>query len=310
MWNDFLFTNMMHNAITGTREVLRDAFSDIPLSKCPQCSNFLLPDSKDYWDANLDEFPQEQRKKGTAFQVDRILPLPLQIRDTLNDMHFNESADVQEKAKSEVDNQNCLFRIYLGEIDTREPGFNCYDSLRDFQMRLDMIEDLKLDRIALATGIAIALAVNHWKAQVDGIDVKFVLGSTAATHFEKQGRPYTVDKRSDVQPSPSELHPLQFTQTPTQFWVLDFDKAAPFNITADDVDTQLANAFVNNDLCYPRLDVNDELWAEFSRIYLMASQRLFEKQQEKSAVIMNLPKRVLAKVAETIKKNNDWDAEK
>lgn len=303
MWNDFLLTNRMHNAIADTREILQDTFPDRTLPRSPQCSNFWLPNSKDYWDANLDRFPRSHRKRGATFQVDRILPLPLPIREALIKLYFDHSDEIQKEARKDVDNMDCLIRIYLGENETQKQESDCYDSLRNFPMRLNIIENLMLDKIALAVEMAIALAVIHWEAQVDAMDVEFVLGS-AASDIQKR-RPYTTDKRSDIKPPPSEVHTLSFNKRATHFWVLDFDKASEIKLTANDVDEKLVPAFLGNDPYYPRPDVDEDLWKEFSRTYLVASQLILEQQQEKSPMIMNLPKRFLDKVAEMIKEHED-----
>lgn len=308
MWNDFLLTNRIHNAIIDTREILQDAFPERTIPRCPKCSHFLLPDSKDYWDANLEKFPRSHRKIGAAFQVDRILPLPQPIREALIKLYFESSDDIQEEAMNDVDNKDCLVRVYLGENESEKQELDCYDSLRNFPLRLNMIEDLEMDKTDLAAEMAIALAVIHWEAKVDAMDVEFVLGSAAATPSE-QRRPYTADMRSDVLPPPSEIHPLCFNQRKTHLWVLDFDKATPIKLTTNDIDDKLVPAFLGNDPYYPRPDVDEELWAEFSRTYLMASQRILERQQEKSSVTTNLPKRFLTKVEEMIKRNEDWDPE-
>lgn len=168
MWNDFLLTNRMHNAITDTREVLQDAFPETTLPKTPQCSDFWLLESKDYWDANLERFPRSHRDIGAAFQVDRILPLPQLVREALIQLYFDESDDIQEEAKNDVDNKHCLVRIYLGENETQRQKPDCYDSLLNFPMRLNMIEDLGLDKGALAGEMAIALAIIHWRLKSTG----------------------------------------------------------------------------------------------------------------------------------------------
>lgn len=308
MWNDFLLTNRMHNAITDTREVLQDAFPERTLPKTPQCSDFWLPESKDYWDANLDRFPRSHRETGAAFQVDRILPLSQPVREALIKLYFDESDDIQEEAKNDVGNKHCLVRIYLGENETQGQISNCYDSLLNFPMRLNMIEDLGLDKGALAGEMAIALAIIHWEAKVDGMDVEFVLGSAAATVSERR-RPYTVDESSDEQPAPFEVHALHFNHRSMHFWVLDFDKATSIKLTTNEVDKKLVPAFLGNDPYYPRPDVDEELWAEFSRIYLKASKLILKKKQGESPVIRSLPERFLAKVTEMIKENEDWDPE-
>ena len=46
-----------------------------------------------------------------------------------------------------------------------------------------MIERLDLDQISIAAEMAICLAIVHWQAQVDGMDMEFVLGTPAATRY-------------------------------------------------------------------------------------------------------------------------------
>lgn len=308
MWNDFLLTSRIHNAIADTREVLQDAFPERTLPKSPQCTEFMLSDSKDYWEANLDKYPRSHRETGAAFHVDRILPLPQPIREALIKLYFEDSDDIREEARNDVDNKDCLVRIYLGENETQKQESGCYDSLRNFPLRLNMIEDLDLDKSVLTTEMAIALAIIHWQAKVDAMDVEFVLGSSAATSFERR-RINTGDEDSDVQPPPIDVPALHFNMRSTHFWVLDFDKATTIKFTANDVDKKLVPAFLGNDPYYPRPDVDEELWEEFSRVYLRASQVILENRKEESPEILNLPRRFLAKVAEMIKENEDWDPE-
>ncbi|MCJ1263189.1 hypothetical protein MMC22_003059 [Lobaria immixta] len=153
-----------------------------------------------------------------------------------------------------------------------------------------MIEDLGLDKGALAGEMAIALAIIRWEAKVDGMDVEFTKAPTNNS-------------------PPSEVHTLHFNERPIHFWVLDFDKATRIKLTANDVDKKLVPAFVGNDPYYPRPDVNEELWTEFSWIYLKASKLILDKKQGGSPVMMSLPTRFLAKVTEMIKENEDWDPE-
>ncbi|MCJ1461502.1 hypothetical protein MMC07_000099 [Pseudocyphellaria aurata] len=306
MRNDFLLTNRVYNAIADTRDFLQDAFPERTIPKSPQCPDFMLSSSKDYWDANRDKFPKSHRETGAAFQVDRILPLSQPIREALIKVYFEDSDEIQEEAKNDVDNKDCLVRIYLGENETPKQESECYDSLRNFPLRLNMIEDLDLDKIVLATEMAIALAVIHWEAQVDAMDAEFVLGSAAETPSERR-RPYAADKQFVELPPPSEVHTFQFNERSIHLWVLDFDKATPIELTANDVDKKLVPAFLGNDPYYPRPDVDEELWVEFSRIYLMASELILENRKKKDPVITSLPNRFLTKVAEMIEENEAWD---
>ncbi len=115
LWKDFVLTNKVHNAIADTREFLQDAFPDRAFPKAPRCRDFYLPDSKDFWDTALDKFPQSHRISGAVFQVDRILPLPKPVREALSSLYFDEDESVQEEAKINDENGDCLVRLYLGE---------------------------------------------------------------------------------------------------------------------------------------------------------------------------------------------------
>lgn len=310
VWKDFILSNRVHTAIANTRDMLQDAFPEQTLPRSPQCSDFLLPDSKVYWDANLKHFPRSHRARGAAIQMDRILPLPKQIREALIELYFNDSEAIQEQAKNDEENIDCLIRIYLGENETPKQAIGCYDSLRNFPMRLNMIEDLKLDKVTLATKIAIALAVIHWQAQVDGMDIEFVLGSAAATSPERRRASYLGDILSTDLPPSTEVHrPIYFNERPIHCWVLDFDKASPIQLTAYDVDKKLVPAFLGNDPYYPRPDVDEELWAEFCRVYLTASELILDRKPEKSPMMMSLPPRFLGKVVEMIKETEGWNPE-
>ena len=114
-----------------------------------------------------------------------------------------------------------------------------------------MIEDLDLDASTLGTQIAIALAIIHWQAKVDGMDSEFVLGSSIATLPERQ-RAYAGEEDSTGLPAPREIHRLDINQRSMHLWVLDFDKASPIELTANDVVKKLVHAFLGNDPSYPR----------------------------------------------------------
>lgn len=78
-----------------------------------------------------------------------------------------------------------------------------YDSLRNFPLRLDMIEELQLNASALAAEMAIGLAILHWQTQVDGMDTELVLGSASHTPPDLP-EAYTEDV-----PLTKSLHRLQ-----------------------------------------------------------------------------------------------------
>ena len=310
MWNDFNLTNTVHNAMNDTREMLQDAFPNRTIPQTPQCLEFLLPDSKDFWDETLGKIPISHREVGAAFVVDRILPLPEHIREALIELFFDEAQEAQQKAKMDQANKHCLVRIYLGERESETQAEAFYDSLQNFPLRLNMIEQIKLDKFSMAKEMAMSLAVLHWKAHVDAMDVEFVLGSTAET-LPNRRKAYTAASDPNGPLIPCEVkipHKLNFKHRSTHLWVLDFDKATHIELTPNDVEKKLVPAFLGNDPYYPRPDVDEHLWESFSKTYLTASTIILANRQERASV-MRLPKLFLDKVADMIKEHEDWDPE-
>ncbi|MCJ1244058.1 hypothetical protein MMC30_001255 [Trapelia coarctata] len=208
---------------------------------------------------------------------------------------------MQEVAINDEENKDCLVRAYLGEMETVEQQAGPYDSLRNFPLRLNMIEELGLEKDALAAEIAIGLAIIHWQAQADGMDAEFVFGSTSKKPLEEL-KGYTEDT------APHEVRSTKFKRRPIHLWVLDFDKATSIELTNDEVDRKLVPTFLGNDPYFPRPDVDEKLWGEFSGIYLEASRLILESKKVESRV-MGLPRQFLDKVVETVKEHEDWDPE-
>ncbi|KAI4128285.1 MAG: hypothetical protein LQ347_004239 [Umbilicaria vellea] len=296
VWNDFILTNTVHNAHLDLRNLLQEAFPSNTAPKTPLCTFFHLPTSRKYWDTHLHKFPASHREVGATFQVERILPLPQSIREALIDLYFDE--EIQEEAKNDEESKACLVRIYLGE---NEIGVQDYDSLRNFPLRLNMVEDLGLEKAVIADEMAIALASIHWQAQVDAMDAEFVIGSARAVP-PGEIRGYQLDGR------PQELATLDFKQRSIHLWVLDFDKSSRIKLTSEDVEKCLVPAFLCNDPYYPRPDVDADLWERFKHTYLKASRLILSKKQMSDSV-MHLPRLFLDKVASQIKENEDWDPE-
>ncbi|MCJ1384042.1 hypothetical protein MMC17_007158 [Xylographa soralifera] len=310
MWNDFNLTNTVHNAMADTRELLQDVFPKVTLPRIPQCIEFLLPESKDYWKEALPRFPTSHREKGAVFQVDLIRPLSQIVREALKDLYFEDSEDIRQEARNDQENEHCLVRVYLGERETADQESTSHNSLRNFPMRLNMIEDLGLEKFALATEMAIALAIIHWRAQVDAMDVEYVLGSASEMGPERR-RAYTIeDSDFNDYSGPHQVRNLQlnFKTRSIHMWVLDFDKAASFALTTNDVEKRLVPAFLGNDPYYPRPDVDEALWKSFSKTYLMASRIILVSRHERYS-LMSLPKLFLDKVVDMIKEHEGWNPE-
>jgi len=308
MWNDFLLTNKVHNSFAETRDLLQEKFPQYVIPRTASCIDFWLPDCISYWSTNLQRYPASHRDAGAAFLVDRILPLPQPQRDILIDKYFDEDEKVREEARHDENNQCCLVRIYLGENESEEQSDLAYDSLQNFEMRLNMVRDCLGDAALLAAEIAIALAVIHWQAQIDAMDCEFVLGSSIATPPDHR-KPFTLDSNTNQLPKPRNLTLRTFNRREIHLWALDFDKASPIKLTPQEVDDKLVPAFMSNDPYYPRPDVDEGLWEHFSTVYLKASHVILSNRKLGNSTIMGLPRRFLRKVEARIEENEGNDLE-
>ena len=164
-----------------------------------------------------------------------------------------------------------------------------------------MMEELELDISGIATEIAIGLAIMHWQAQVNGMDTEFVLGSSATWDSSEHD---LFDDQSSI---PHNIaNTINFKRREINLWMLDFDKATVIEMTEEDIDRKLVPAFMGNDPYYPSPSVDEELWNEFCRAYLKASEIvLHAKAVDKK--VMTLPRRFLDKVLKQAKENESWD---
>ena len=204
--------------------------------------------------------------------MDRILPVPKEARDALIELYFDKDDAVQESVKRNPDNDDCLVRVYLGERESNGQLAGVYDSLRNFPLRLNMIEDIGLDATDLATSMAIGLAILHWKCRLDAMDVEFVLGSSPQEFHTESFEEEEDDNRMEKPPR-EVIAPTEFFFA-TQLWMLDFDKSSTFTNTKEDVTMKLVPAFLGNDPYYTRPNIEEQLWKVFCEKYLEASKTL------------------------------------
>ena len=302
IWGDFCLTNKVHNAVRDVRDMMHKAFPNSILPKTPMCHAYHSTSDDEFWSANLQLFPEDHRTKQPLFMVDKILPLPRNIREDLIKLYFDQDEAVQKEAQDNEENKHCLIRVYLGERTSQSHQSQEYDTLRNFPLRLDMMEELNLDISQLAAEMAIGLATLHWEACVDGMDTEFVIGSSATWDMERP-RPY-----DDVKSRPHNVKTINFKRRALHLWMLDFDKATTTELTEYDVDKKLVPAFLGNDPYYPRPQVDEELWEEFSKVYLEASEVILRRKKVKKGV-KGLPQRFLNEVVRVSREHEDWNEE-
>lgn len=302
IWTDFCLTNRVYNAVQNVQTKMQEAFPFSTIPKTPLCHDYHSADDENFWSKNLQRFPPGRRTKQPLFKVDRILPLPQKVREGLIELYFDEDEKAQQEAKDDQDNKDCLVRIYLGERESMRQRSDVYDTLRNFPLRLNMMEDLDLEVSELANEMAIGLAMLHWQAQVDGMDVEFVLGSSATRGREN------ITAYDDISAPPHTVELINFKRRALHLWMFDFDKATTIELTKEDVITKLVPAFLGNDPYYPMPQVDKELWDEFCGTYLKASEVILLGKGANKRV-RGLPRRFLDEVLVVLKKHEDWNEE-
>ncbi|KAL8820833.1 MAG: hypothetical protein Q9223_001025 [Gallowayella weberi] len=303
LWNDFKLTSAVYAAFRNVKNALQDSFPEHTIPKVPQCTTFLRPQT-----LAVKRFPVPHREPGAGIFMDRIPPLPEVIREHLINEYFDP--ETIDEAQNNEGNKACLVRVYLGErepvkkLGEPKPDKIFYDSLRNFPLRLNMMEDLDINVQALADEIAIALAVIHWQAQVDAMDAEFVLGSSC----NKPDEPRTWMPPDDEE-EPYDVHVLDFATRSIHLWVLDFDKAKKIEPTKNAIHENLVPSFIGNDPYYPRPDIDYDLWVRFGNTYIKASRIILKRKGAKSSML-KLPQMFLDAVEAKIKEHENWDAEK
>ncbi|KAL6715454.1 hypothetical protein ACLMJK_006415 [Lecanora helva] len=306
LYNDYYLTSHVFTSFQKAKHRLQDLYPSLVIPKSPACLRYKTQESKDYWSTNLSRFPSAHKDPGAAFEMDKILPIPQVYRELLINTYFDEASEIREEAKNDEGNQHCLIRIYLGERETEEQMQCAYDSLENFPMRLNMVEHFMAeDKSVFAGEMALALSIIHWQAQIDGMDCEYVVGGSISP---PEKRRLELNHSNPIIPQFHDHEIGTFNHRPLHLWVLDFDKASPFQLTEEDVDRRLIPGFVGNDPYYPRPNVDKDLWDHFCSVYLKASKAILTSR-DKGEKILALPQRFLRKVELRIEEHEKWDRE-
>ena len=90
--------------------------------------------------------------------------------------------------------------------------------------------------------------------------------------------------------------------------VVDFDKATTIELKKKDVDKKLVPAFLGNDPYHPRRQVDEELWDDFCRTYLKASE-VNLRRKGVDELVLRLPQRFLHEVLRVSTDHENWAEE-
>lgn len=242
----------------------------MPLS-VPQCHELILADNLSWWNARLSHFPPNYTA-CCALITERIPRVPRSISNKIVDLVCADNEKVAEFVKNNPGDDDCLIRPYLGRksrYGQQGPSTSRFQrfSLRNAPLHIDQMRSLNLDVNSYAEAMAMALAIMHWGAGIDGNDVEFVLAP-----------PWVHEEQDMFQSEFLGSHCV---------WILDFDCCR--EMTTDEAGVEQAcKAFYRNDPYYPRPgsgDVEENLWEVFKEKFLECSKSTMGEESQNKQIL-------------------------
>jgi hypothetical protein len=241
-------------------QVLQSALQhppSMPLS-IPQCHELIQPTDA-WWQLRLHQFPAGY-SACRALISERIPKVPRPISDKIVDLFCASNAPLSNFVKSNVDDDACLIRPYLG----RRRRY------RQEATSTSRFQRFSLDVSSYAETMADALALMHWGARIDANDVEFVLAPPR-----------------EVKPPPSSAFQSEYLGIHCM-WILDFDCCRPLSMDEAGIEKACV-AFFRNDPFYPRPGsgeaADEELWKVFKQRFLITSRGILGEVSEDGRIL-------------------------
>jgi hypothetical protein len=274
IWIDANLTTVAWSAVLETKVLLEAAFPGASIPRVPQVYWWVSGDELvSWWEQNRSRFPDQDNDTGYLFQVQRILPLTRPTRSALIKKYF--PLRFQEDALQHPGNKACLVRPYLGSRRDDHDFEHPADTLQNFPLHLDQMEDIGLDFAQFSKEMAMGLAVIHWKAGLDGMDMEFVIGSSTT------GSEISTIVEHFMEIVPFSVPAGDFARRQTHLWMLDFDKAKQLDLNDwKKACAQMVTAVTGNDPYFPNPatsgDSEELAWSTFEKAYLQAADTLLQ----------------------------------
>jgi hypothetical protein len=276
IWNDFNLTNHAYNSCLASIALLKYAFPGRCIPRIPMAQYYTSPTAKGWWDLNMARIPAEDRSEGAVFCLDHILPVPPLTRLALVREFYLPDSKTQHEVLNDIDNQDCLVRVYFGQNNPHRQLYDSTDTLRNFPLYLDRAKRIGLDINSYAEEMAIGLAILHWEAQIDAQDTEFVIGTSTTKLL---GAKYPSH---NSMPRP-ETTLDDFMSRETRVWMLDYDKCAEVDFDTPDLFTGVVQKYLvavtGNDPYFPHPRLDLDLWQRFRKMYLDASQIIIRNRR-------------------------------
>lgn len=287
IWNDFNLTNRAYNSCVASTNLLKYTFPGLRIPRVPRAEMFNSPRSEEWWNAHMLRFPADDRTRAAMFYLDRILPVTEVSRFALVNKFFHR--DAQHAVLGNIENEDCLIRLYFGQTNPEDGLYSSDTTLRNFPLYLDQAKDIKLDVNKYAQEMALGLAILHWEAQIDGQDTEFVIGTSTTKVF---GHEYPNHRT--IPPPESTME--NFSERETQLWMLDYDKCADTSFDTPDLVSDVVKKYLvavtGNDPYFPHPCLDIDLWQCFRQVYLKASRIIIKNRKLKQEIHI-LPEMVI-----------------
>lgn len=257
----------VHQAVYNSFDVFGPVVgSDICV---PRPESFVSkPENQKFWDDYLSSFPDGYRQPGDVVWMERIHPVPEEVRKALVTRFYpfsdGDASETIDGVLETPSNKHALLRTYFGK---RTPSLTTANfSLRNFPLCLEPMESLGMEMEKLVESLGQAYAIMHWGAGVDGDDVEFVLGTWPVT-------------------TAMEYKATNLQCRAMRYFLLDFGQCQLVDLSQDDyvVYQAFKGAMVtgDNQLFIPHYTRSPALFESFKQAYMEAGHKiLMEKGLE------------------------------
>jgi len=292
LWNDIRLTARVHRSLTESERDWWEVRSYTP--RVPAIKDWIADEAKeDFWVQFAGCFTEAEHKKTAPFlfSLSLIPTLGPEVRHALITCYEFTTSKAVVFANPE--NDFCLVRPYLGLATRKDEPLCRSDNLWNFPLTREDLRSFPFnDELAmeLAKEMATGLAIIHWHALVDGMDIEFVLGG--ANDWDGQQVILANDLETS-EPFCSSEPPNLVLGAPMskpswrqnrwdrthhmsdgmRLYVLDFDKASLLSFDRPEAAIQrLVTAVACNDPYFPdpaaTEDGGRQLWNTFRATYL------------------------------------------
>jgi hypothetical protein len=315
MWIEFINGKKISQAVNNqaaTAILQSEEFPDDLMPRVPRylCSYGMEDfESTQRWFRNNGHmFPVENggQKPGPVICLERIMPLPKLVRESLIQHYFNP--EKQAAALADEKNKACICRAYLGCESKEIPPAKLEqqrETLQNFPLYLDQLLELEMDPQIIARDMALGLAAGHWAANIDMLDVEYVIGSRPFMRENEIGPISKADIKAAKEKSNRRVRNMSAKNAPKQqrlsfrnrairLWMIDFNKAETFDASLGrNYDKSIAQLVANTRSTdgpyYPRVVAKNEyqwkLWVCFARTYIRASQTILTETIDRNRAI-------------------------